>query len=481
MNRIHSFLSSKMLQMMLIGTAYAVAAKLCLKLAFVHPSATPVWAPTGIALAAFLCLDYGVWPAIALGALFANYTTAGSLASSVGIAVGNTLEGLVGAYLVKRFAGGRTAFQQPRNIIRFVVLAACGSTLISASIGVTSLAVMGYAPWHRWGPIALTWWLGDMGGALIAAPLLVLWSGQNRIRWNSARRVESAALAGLTTFTGIAVFSTLIFPAPTHYSLEFICLAPLIWTALRFSPREAATAAVILCGTALWGTLQGSGPFADASPNQSLLLLQTYMGVATVLSLLLSSVTTERREIEDALRKNRDLLGRRVIEHEQSLAQKIRELQDAVIHRQSAEDQIRRYQAAMNTVQDRPDNQPDGEKSFQDIMNSRVLGLMHLDAAGRLLRANGALLSLLGYPESDQPTGLDLSHILPETAKNQAAWILNRLSAHAASPPMELDMLRNDGTRVTVLLGIIPLAAPADQALGFVVDLSSLQSGPSHR
>src|SRR5450759_5168329 len=101
---------------------YFVLGKLSLKLAFVHPSATVVWPPSGLALAAFVLLGYWVWPAILLGAFLVNVTTAGSIATSVCIAAGNTLEALLGAYLLRRFAHGRRAFERARGILKFAVL-----------------------------------------------------------------------------------------------------------------------------------------------------------------------------------------------------------------------------------------------------------------------------------------------------------------------------------------------------------------------
>src|SRR5260370_15374394 len=90
-----------------LAAAYFVAGKPGLRPAFLNASVTSVWAPTGIALAAFIFLGYDVWPAILFSAFLVNLTTAGTLWTSVGIAVGNTLEGLLGAYLVNRFARGR--------------------------------------------------------------------------------------------------------------------------------------------------------------------------------------------------------------------------------------------------------------------------------------------------------------------------------------------------------------------------------------
>src|SRR5215471_16237334 len=97
-------LSTKVVAGAALTLVYVVAGKLGLMLAFVHASAT------------------AVWPAIFLGAFIVNITTAGSVATSIGIAAGNTLEGVVGAYLVRRFAHGPHAFDRARDVFRFAVL-----------------------------------------------------------------------------------------------------------------------------------------------------------------------------------------------------------------------------------------------------------------------------------------------------------------------------------------------------------------------
>src|SRR6476659_3910170 len=143
---------------------YFAAGKLGLRLAFVNASATAVWPPTGIALAAALILGYSIWPAILLGAFLVNVTTSGAVATSIAIAVGNTLESIVGAYLINRFAHGRHVFERARDIFAYVMLACIVSTTMSATVGVTSLTVSGLAMWANYGPIWLTWWLGDAVG-----------------------------------------------------------------------------------------------------------------------------------------------------------------------------------------------------------------------------------------------------------------------------------------------------------------------------
>src|SRR5574342_50616 len=111
-----------------LTTVYFYAGKLGLAMAFVHPSATSVWPPTGIALAAVLFLGYRVWPAILAGAFLVNITTAGSIPTSLAIAGGNTLEPLLGAFLVRRFANGCHAFNRAEDFLKFFVLAGMLST-----------------------------------------------------------------------------------------------------------------------------------------------------------------------------------------------------------------------------------------------------------------------------------------------------------------------------------------------------------------
>src|SRR5215467_11793952 len=119
----------------ILVAVYFIAGKFGLRLAFGNPSATTVWPPTGLALAALLICGYRVWPAIFVSAFLVNITTAGSVATSIAIAAGNTLEGLVGAYLVNRFAGGRDALAHTTTLFKFTALAAMLSTTVSATCG----------------------------------------------------------------------------------------------------------------------------------------------------------------------------------------------------------------------------------------------------------------------------------------------------------------------------------------------------------
>ncbi len=286
-----------------LACVYFVAAKLGLKLAFLHASATPVWPPTGIALAAMLVLGQRVWPGIMLGAFAANVTTEGSVATSLGIATGNTLEAVVGALLVRRFARGRRAFERARDIFTFAILAGLLSTTLSATIGVTTLSLGGYAEWHRYADIWLTWWLGDAAGDLVVAPLLLLWSTPGGTSARRAGALEGALLSVSAVLVASAVFNGVLAPWITTQPLEFLCVPPLIWAAYRFGLRESATVIVLLSGIAIWGTLRGFGPFVRPTQNESLLLLQAFMATMALMTLTFAAVVAQRREAEAAVRE----------------------------------------------------------------------------------------------------------------------------------------------------------------------------------
>lgn len=286
-----------------LAVVYFGTAKLGLRFAFVNPSATAVWAPTGISLAAFLIFGSRVWPGAFLGAFVANLTTAGSVLTSIGIATGNTLEGVVGSYLVCRFARGPRAFERAQDIFKFAFLAGMVSTAISATIGVTSLSLGGFADWAEYGPIWRTWWLGDGVGAVLVTPLVLLWRENPRLDWTREQIIELALLLLGLFFTVWIVFGGRFHSEVKNYPLEYLCIPFLIWAAFRFGRRKAATATCVLAGIAIWGTLQGFGPFSRETLNTSLLLVQSFVGIVAVTSLALAAEVTERKRVDERVQQ----------------------------------------------------------------------------------------------------------------------------------------------------------------------------------
>ena len=280
-----------------LAVLYFCAGSFGLSLAHVHPSASAVWPPSGIALAAILLWGYRLWPGIFLGAFLVNINAPGSLATALSIAAGNTLEALLGAALVSRFANGANAFEQTKSLLRFILLAGILSTAVAPTIGVTSLSLGGFARWDEFSTIWLHWWLGDMVGDLIVASLLLLWLTQPFLSIKAMQILEAAGLLLTLVFVGWLLFLNTI---PS--GLEYFAMAPLLWGALRFGRRGAITSTFIMSGIAIWGTLQGLGPFVAAKQNESLFFLQLFMATLTVTTLVMATVVSERRRLEQRLR-----------------------------------------------------------------------------------------------------------------------------------------------------------------------------------
>ena len=283
-----------------IAAIYFCTGKLGLRLAFLHQSATAVWPPTGISIAAVLLFGTRIWPGLFIGAFLVNITIT-SLPVTIAIAVGNTLEPLLCAWLARRVAHGRHAFQHPRDTLRFLWIAVF-STTVSATFGVTSLTVGGDALPSHYVDIWLTWWLGDLVSAVIVTPFILIWSTIPLASRTRRNVIEAVLMLFSIVLVGLFVFSGMISPSTNHHAWLFLCFPSLLWASYRFGPHGAITASVALCGMAIWGALRGYGPMIVGDPNTSLVLLQVFMATITLTNLVLGCVAEERRRAEDALR-----------------------------------------------------------------------------------------------------------------------------------------------------------------------------------
>src|SRR5262249_25577630 len=177
-----------------LAAVYFVAARCGLSLAFLNASASAVWPPTGIALGALLLWGNRLWPGIFLGALVANFVTQGTVATPLGIATGNTLEALLGAWLANQYANGIKALHRAADIFKYILLGVSAGPTVSATFGGMSLTLGGFAIWADYWGIWSTWWLGDAVGALIVAPLMLIWADCRSWSWERRRVVEAGAV-----------------------------------------------------------------------------------------------------------------------------------------------------------------------------------------------------------------------------------------------------------------------------------------------
>ena len=281
---------------LVVAVVYFASAELGLSLASLHENVTPVWPPSGIAIAALLIFGRRVWPGVFLGALAANLLTHLPLGSDIGIATGNTLEALVAYSLLHKSKHWRNSFDSVGEVLTFVVYAAVLAPLASATIGSLSVCFGDPSQWGEFWYLWLTWWMGDGFGALIVSPLLLSWSVSRRI--NSEDGPEIGGLFVLLIIIVLIVFAGW-FPGPIKtYPLAYLSLPCLLWAALRFDQRIVTSALVLMAGVAVWGAKHGYGPFVQPSRNASLLLLTSFVGTASLMTLLVAAVIRERKNAE---------------------------------------------------------------------------------------------------------------------------------------------------------------------------------------
>jgi signal transduction histidine kinase len=280
-----------------LAAVYVVVARLGLGIDAVSGFATLVWPATGVALAALLLFGYRAWPGIAAGALVTNLGIGAPPLVAAGIALGNTLEALAGAWAMKRLTCGYPSFSRVRDVLVLVGLAAVVSTGISATLGVASLRLGGLVP----GPNTLetwrAWWVGDAMGDLVVVPLVLDMTARGDGPMESLMRPrlsEGAALGLLLMATNLFVFGMHEGRDSSVLREAYLVFPLLVWAGLRFGARGAAWSNFVVSAVAITGTALGRGPFQMATLSQSLLHLQAFMVIVTATTLILGSASDER-------------------------------------------------------------------------------------------------------------------------------------------------------------------------------------------
>ena len=294
--------------LLLLTAVYYAAGRFGLSLSFVNNSVSPIWPPAGLAIAACLVAGTGVWPAVFAGAFLVNLATTSAIAPSLLIAAGNTMEMLAAVWVIRRFGGGAAAFDTTAGIFVFVT-ASVSAAAIAASVGLAALLLAHLAPASDAAMVWLTWWTGDLSGALLVAPALMLWGRPPRYTWWT-HRGEALMLVVSLVAANYFVFGPTV-AGVRNYPLMFFVLPNLLWAALRFGRRAAMVSILMTSAVATAGTLHSLGPFGRGTPGEALLLLQAYLSVSTVAVLTLAVEVSRRRAVEAEMRAlNRDLSGR---------------------------------------------------------------------------------------------------------------------------------------------------------------------------
>ena len=281
---------------------------------YFHDGTSAIWPSSGLYLAAVLLLGYRIFPAILLSEFIANlllfYPNIGVSSSH---AVITMLDPVVTSFLINRFIKHRPLLNKSGDVFKFVVLLVPG-LVINSSLAITILAWNGETPWAEYGEVWWSWFTSTLGGEIIVAPAILAWfqpaEYQTRYRW--LKVVEF----GILLFFAIAI-SRIAFWG--RYPVEYMMIPLLIWSAFRFSMRESTLLVILVTAIAVFGTSHNFGSFVRESVKESLLLLQSFIGVVALTTFILSAVINENRTAQIKLKKANEELEQRVEERTSEL------------------------------------------------------------------------------------------------------------------------------------------------------------------
>ncbi|MER5438213.1 MASE1 domain-containing protein [Streptomyces sp. NPDC002790] len=261
---------------------------------------TPIWPPTGVAVACLLVFGLAVWPGIAFGSfLVITSLTTPDLTTIVTVA-GNTA-GPLCACLLLRAVGFRLDVSRLRDGTSLVFLGGLGAMLISATAGVAPQVWTGSLDVGDFLSVWLAWWVGDAMGVLLVTPLLlVLFRGTFLPRRRETQRipvrrwVEAGCL-------GIATLLLVPFAVLSSPGMLFLVFPLLIWAALRFELAGSMLCALFASVLSTYAANELRGSFLDLSDIEVMTKLQAFNGAVALTALLLSALVTEQRAMRHSV------------------------------------------------------------------------------------------------------------------------------------------------------------------------------------
>lgn len=324
--------------LLLVGVGYYLGARLGLSLALVGDNVSPLWAPTGIALAAFILLGRSMWPAIALAALAVNYPVSSGVLPALATAAGNTIAPLVAVLLLER-VGFRRQLDRQRDALAIVFIGALGSMLISATVGAAALVLSAKLPAEQFPTAWAVWWTGDAMGVLVVAPFLLSLPLFKELEpWPARTWLEAAAI--LMVVTAATVWS-----ATSYLHIFFVPLLVVGWAAWRLQLRGAAPAALMASLIMTLSAARGLAPFGGKSLIEQVIMLNGFNAAIALTSFFLAALVSDRLRVASDLEAARADLEDRVAERTAELSAANARLIQEIRERSEAQEQLTQEEA----------------------------------------------------------------------------------------------------------------------------------------
>ena len=413
-----------------VAVVYFVAAKFGLSLAFSTKQVTALWPPTGIAVAALLLGGYRVWPGIYLAAFAVNALVGDSILVAAGIAMGNTLGPVVARFFLRRLGGFAPSLARVRDVLALLVFGAVLGAAVSATSGVATLAFGAVIPWSAYAAVWRVWWVGDGMGILVFTPLILGWATRSDARLSPVRIAEIGALFTGLLLAGLVALVGVLDQSSTPFQLQYAVFPFIIWSGLRFGLRETTAAVTLVTALAVWGAVHDRGPFAEGNLDQRLILLEMFMAVSTVTGLILSAVTAERSQAQQALRRANDQLGGRVEARTAELSGRLTQLA-------TAQERLR-----------------ESEARFRGAFESAAVGMALVAPDGRWLQVNRFLCRMVGYA-ADELLATDFQSIThPDDLEMDVGYVGRVLDGSLSNYDLEKRYIHKEGRILWVLLSV---------------------------
>ncbi len=324
----------------LVALAYFAGAKLGLAYAMVGGAVSLVWPSSGIAMVALLVLGIQVAPGIAIGSIAANMSVGVPPPVALVIGLGAMTASLLAWLSLKKFVRFRSTMDRSKDVIAFIVLGATASTAASALIGASALLAAGLVHPGEYPSALLQWWLGDMMGVLVVAPTL-LTAISYPIPVHSAKlALEACALALVTASISYVIFGSSELAGHGYYPAALAIFPFTIWAALRFDHWGTCLSTLLVSSIAIWGTTNGTGPFAGETPVDSLVRWCAFANVVAVTGLLLVAAHAQEKRIQWLLLASHVMLEARVKERTHDLERANQELREEIARRRLLETEL---------------------------------------------------------------------------------------------------------------------------------------------
>ena len=319
-------------KIVVVAIFYYLSAQVGILLAFPETTLVPLWPPAGLALALVVLTGYRTWPAITMGSLIANAVvflhnevvfSFGTISALIFIAIGNTLEALMGYYLIKKLVKKENPFNKTKDVFKFLIitLTIC---VMGALANTSGLWLNGMLPTDQILGNFGSCWMVDVVSILVLTPFILSWIEPFKMNFSKQQIIEISMFAiSLTLITYLLHVDYISYTI--EKSFPFLIIPFLLWLGFRFNLQTASFGVLIVCMLSIYFTVSGLGPFVLETENNSLLILQIFLGIISISTIILSATVRERMEAQIALKRLNETLEVRIIDRTKELNEEITE------------------------------------------------------------------------------------------------------------------------------------------------------------